>query len=136
MPLNLKMLESLDVKATTKAIAFARLALGGSYLLAPGPAMKLWPGRGGSTDDDEMMGRLLARSVGGRDVALAVGALLALSHDTPVRGWIEAASLADGVDALAIGIAFRHLPRNRAVLMFAASLGTAIIGRRLASAVG
>lgn len=134
--MNLDMLDSLDVKATTKAIAFARLALGGSYLLAPGLAMKLWPGRGGSTDEDESMGHLLARSVGGRDIALAVGALLALSHDAPVRGWIEAATLADGVDALAIGIAFRHLPRNRAVLMFAASLGTALIGRRLASAVG
>jgi hypothetical protein len=136
MHLNLTMPGSLDVKATTKAIAFARLALGASYLLAPGPAMKLWPGRSGSTDEDQAMARLLARSVGGRDVALAVGALLALSHDTPVRGWVEAACLADGVDALAIGIAFRHLPRNRAVLMFAASLGTAMIGRRLASSLG
>jgi hypothetical protein len=128
--------ERLDVRATTKAVALARIAPGGSYLLAPNLAMKLWPGRSGSTDDDRMVARLLARSVGGRDVALGVGALLALSHDAPVRGWIEAATLADGVDALAIAIAFRRLPRGRAVLMFAASLGTAVLGRGLASSVG
>jgi hypothetical protein len=136
MPLNKTLLDRLDVKATTKAIAYGRLALGASYLLAPGPAMKLWPGRAGSTEQDQAMGRLLARSVGGRDIALAVGVLLALGHDSPARGWVEAATLADGVDALAIGIAFRHLPRNRAVLMFAASLGTALVGRRLASSLG
>lgn len=130
------MTEKLDVRATTKAIALGRIALGGSYLLAPNLAMKLWPGRNGSTEDDGVVARLLARSVGGRDVALGVGALLALSHDAPARGWIEAATLADAVDALAIAIAFRHLPRGRAVLMFAASLGTAVLGRSLASSVG
>jgi hypothetical protein len=135
MPVN-ALAQKVDAKAVTKAVAFGRIALGGSYLLAPNLAMRLWPGRAAATEDDQAVARLLARSVGGRDVALAVGALLALSHDTPVRGWVEAACLADGVDALAIGIAFRHLPRNRAVLMFAASLGTAMIGRRLASSLG
>jgi hypothetical protein len=131
----MRLTDRLDVKATTKAIAFGRIALGGSYLLAPGLAMKLWPGRAATTDHDQVMAKLLARSVGGRDVALAVGALLAISHDTPVRGWVEAAMLADAVDALAIGLAFRHLPRGRAVLMFAASLGTAVAGRQLASSL-
>jgi hypothetical protein len=134
--MNLKVLDNVDVKATTRAIAVARIALGGSYLLAPGLAMRLWPGRGGSTGEDRAMSRLLARSVGGRDVALGVGALLAVSHDAPVRGWVEAATLADAVDAIAIGIAFRRLPRARAVLMFGASLGTALAGRRLASSLG
>jgi len=133
MPLNLKLPDNLDVKATTRAVAIGRIALGASYLVTPGLAMRLWPGRPGSTDEDRAVARLLARSVGGRDVALGVGALLALSHDSGVRGWTEAAMLADASDALAIGLAFRRLPRSRAVLMFAASLGTAVLGRVLAS---
>ena len=136
MNAKLDLREKLDVAAATRAIAFGRIALGGSYLLAPGLALKLWPGRGGTTDEDRAMDRLLARSVGGRDVALAVGALLALSHDAPVRGWVEAAMLADFVDALAIGLTFRRLPRARAVLLFGASLGTAVAGRFLASSLG
>jgi hypothetical protein len=140
MPLNLNLKtclpEGLDVKATTKAVAVGRIALGASYLATPGLAMRLWPGRPGSTGEDRAVARLLARSVGGRDIALGVGALLALSHDAPVRGWVEAAMLADAGDALAIGIAFRRLPRARAVLMFAASLGTAALGRVLASSDG
>ncbi len=136
MPLNLKLPDTVDVKATTRAIAGARIALGGSYLLAPGLAMKLWPGRAASTTEDRALARLLARSVGGRDIALGLGALLAVSHDAPVRGWIEAAALADAVDALGIVLAFRRLPPGRAVLMFAASLGTALLGRQLASSAG
>ena len=138
MPVSAKpqFLDNLDVPAATRAIAYGRIALGGSYLLAPGLALKIWPGRGGSTDEDRAMQRLLARSIGGRDVALAVGALLAVSHDAPVRGWIEAAMLADAVDALAIGLALRRVPRLRGVLLFAASLGTALAERKLASSLG
>ena len=123
-------------RAATRAVAAARIALGAAFLVAPGLALRMWPGRPGSTEQDRATARLLARSVGGRDVALGVGALLALSHDAPVRGWVEAAMLADMVDAAAIGIAFKGLPRPQAVLMFAASLGTAVAGRRLASSVG
>jgi hypothetical protein len=123
-------------RAATRAIAAARIALGGTFLVVPGLALRLWPGRPGTTAEDRAMARLLARSVGGRDVALGVGALLALSHDAPVRGWVEAAMLADMVDAVAIGIAFKGLPRARAALMFAASLGTAVAGRRVASSLG
>lgn len=138
MPVSAKsqFLDNLDVPAATRAIAMGRIALGGSYLLAPGLALRIWPGRGGSTDEERAMQRLLARSIGGRDVALAVGALLAVSHDAPVRGWIEAAMLADAVDALAIGLALRRVPRVRGVLLFAASLGTALVERKLASSLG
>ena len=129
-------LPKLDTRATTKAIAFGRIALGASYLVAAGPALKLWPGRGGTTDEDRAMDRVLARSLGGRDLALAIGTLLALSHDAPVRGWIEAAMLADAVDAVAIGAALRRLPRARGILLFGASLGTALIERQLASSLG
>jgi len=127
---------AVDVPATVRAVAMGRIALGLSYLVTPGVALKLWPGRAGSTERDEALLRMMARHTGGRDVGLGVGALLAQRHDAPVRGWLEAAMLADVLDAASIVVAFRHLPRTKAVLMLAAALGTAVAGQRLARTVG
>lgn len=126
----------LDHRAAARAIAFGRIALGSCFLLGAGPMLKLWPGRGGTSEEDRAVDRMLARSLGGRDLALAIGTLLALSHDAPVRGWIEAAMLADAVDAVAIGAALRRLPRGRGLLLFAGSLGAALVERQLASSLG
>ena len=128
--------DSVDVAATVRAVAVGRIALGASYLATPGLALKLWPGRAGSTERDEALLRMMARHTGGRDIGLGVGALLAQKHDAPVRGWLEAAMLADVLDAVSIVVAFRHLPRTKAVLMLVAALGTAVAGRQLAAATG
>jgi hypothetical protein len=128
--------ERVDMDTTVKAVAAGRIGLGLSYLLVPGASMRLWPGRSGSTDRDTALLRMMARHTGARDLGLGVGALLALQHDAPVRGWLEAAMLADVLDAVSIVIAFRHLPRTRALLMLGAALGTAAAGQRLASSVG
>ena len=132
----MRLSETIDVDATVRAVAVGRIALGVSYLATPGLALKLWPGRSGSTDRDEALLRMMARHTGGRDIGLGVGALLAQKHDAPVRGWLEAAMLADVLDAVSIVVAFRHLPRTKAVLMLVAALGTAVAGRQLASAAG
>ena len=124
----------LDVRSTVKAVAVGRIALGLSYLATPGLALKLWPGRAGSTERDEALLRMMARHTGGRDIGL--GVLFAQKHDASVRGWLEAAMLADVLDAASIVVAFRHLPRTKAVLMLVAALGTAVAGRRLAAAAG
>ena len=134
--MRVSLLDKIDMRATAKAMGAGRIALGLSYLLAPGAALRLWPGAPSSTPGDAAQLKHLARSTGGRDIALGAGVLLALSHDAPVRGWLEAASLADAVDAVAILLAFRHLPRTRAVLMLGAALGTAAAGRRVATSLG
>jgi hypothetical protein len=128
--------EGLDVAATVRAVAVGRIVLGAAYLATPGPALKLWPGRAGTTGRDEALLRMMARHTGGRDMALGVGALLAQRHDAPVRGWLEAAMLADLMDAVSIVFAFRHLPRAKAILMLGAALGAAVGGRQLADAAG
>ena len=128
--------DGVDVAATVRAVAIGRIALGMSYLATPGLALKLWPGRAGTTDRDQALLRMMARHTGGRDIGLGVGALLAQKHDAPVRGWLEAAMLADVLDAVSILLACRHLPRAKSVLMLGAALGTAVAGRRLASATG
>ena len=132
----MRLSDKVDVPATVRAVAIGRIALGASYLATPGAAMKLWPGRSGSTGRDEALLRMMARHTGGRDVGLGVGALLAQRHGGSVRGWLEAAMLADVLDAVSIVIAFRHLPRTKAVLMLVAALGTAVAGRQLAAAAG
>ena len=126
----------IDVPATVRAVGYGRIALGVSYMLTPGLALRLWPGRPTTTERDGALLRMMARSTGGRDIGLGLGAVLAQKHGTPVRGWLEAAMLADTADAVAIAIAFRHLPRTKALLMLGAALGTAAAGRKLASAVG
>lgn len=128
--------DQIDVPATVTAVAFGRIALGVSYLATPGLALRLWPGRSASNDTDGALLRMMARSTGGRDIGLGLGTLLAQKHDSAVRGWLEAAMLADVADAVAIAIAFRHLPRTKAVVMLGAAFGTAVAGRKLASAVG
>ena len=126
----------VDLDSTVKAVAYGRIGLGMSYLVTPRLALRLWPGRPSTTDADGTMLRMMARHTGGRDVGLGLGALFAQKHGTAVRGWLEAAMFADVTDALAIAIAFRHLPRAKAILMLGAALGTAAAGRKLASAVG
>lgn len=128
--------QEVDVDATVKAVALGRIGLGISYSLAPTRALRAWPGRAPSRGADGAVTRMLARSTGGRDISLGLGLLLAQRHGGPVRGWLEAAMLADVADAVSIVIAFRHLPRVRAVMMLGAALGAAGAGQRLARTVG
>ena len=99
---------NIDERAVAKAIAAGRIALGTSYSLAPGLALRLWPGRGSDSDPGS---RFLARSTGVRDLAIGMGTLFALQKDAPVRGWLEAGMLADAGDAVAVVLGIRHLPR-------------------------
>ena len=55
---------------------------------------------------------LLARMVGGRDIALGLGTVIALDRGTPVRGWLEGSALADAVDCLACVVGRSELPGN------------------------
>lgn len=119
-----------------KAVGLGRIGLGIGYSLTPALALRAWPGRRSSSEGDAALLKMMARSTGGRDISLGLGVLFAQKHDAPVRGWLEAAMLADVADAVAILIAFKHLPRARAVLMLGAALGTAAAGQRLARAVG
>ncbi len=126
----------MDEQDVVKAVGLGRIGLGVGYSLFPGLALRAWPGRPADTAGDAALLKMLARSTGGRDISLGLGVLFAQKHGTPVRGWLEAAMLADVADAVAILLTFKHLPRARAVLMLGAALGTAAAGHKLARAVG
>ena len=119
--------QPVSVPAGAKALALGRIGVGTAFLVAPGVCLRLSLG----AVESGPVTRMAARSVGARDVALGLGLLLALRHDAPVRGWLEAGALADAGDALATGLAFRHLGRARSGLAVAAALSSAALGRRL-----
>ena len=121
-----------DARRWARAVAWARIGIGTAAVVAPGPALGPWVG----PDDAARPGvKLLARGLGGRDIALGVGTLLAMSHDAPVRGWIEAGAVADASDTLGALLAFRRLPALPRWLFLAVSAGSVAVGRVLAPAV-
>ena len=106
-------------RKAAKLLALGRAALGAVAVVAPSVVARPWVGE---TPGGPATG-VLGRGLGGRDLALGMGALLAMSHDAPVRGWLEAGALADLTDALATAVNFQSLPPRgrRAVLALAAS---------------
>jgi hypothetical protein len=87
------------------SLARARIAIGVVSLLAPDLVGRTMTRRDGS----EAGTRLFARMVGARDLGLGVGLLVALDRGTPVRGWLEASAVVDGIDAVACLLARHHI---------------------------
>ena len=115
------------MESQVRALAAARVALGAAMALAPGPILRRWLG----PEAAQPMGRLLARSVAGRDIALGLGTLLALQHDAPVRGWLEATMLADAGDAVALLGGARHLSWPRLAAAAVPTVAALAVGRRV-----
>jgi hypothetical protein len=121
-----------DARRWATALAWGRIGIGVASVAAPRAALAPWVGE---DDAARPSVRLLARSLGGRDIALGVGTLLAMSHDAPVRGWIEAGALADAADTVGSVLVFRGLPTKTRWLFVAVSGGAVALGRILAPAV-
>lgn len=70
--------------------------------------------------------------LGGREIALGLGGLLATRHGGAVRGWAEASVLADGVDAVAltIGPGVSGWRRPAAVLMAGGAAVAGLVAAR------
>jgi uncharacterized membrane protein YeaQ/YmgE (transglycosylase-associated protein family) len=86
-------------------LALGRIAIGVVSLLAPGLVARTMTGRdrsGGGTS-------LFAGMVGARDFGLGLGTLKALDRGAPVRGWLEASALVDGIDVAACLLARHHI---------------------------
>jgi hypothetical protein len=94
--------------------------------------MRLWIG-----DERKTFGaRVITRAFGMREIALGVGTVLAVDHDAPVRGWLEAGVLVDTTDALATLLAYRRLPRVGRTLVAGGAAAAAVTGARLARQLG
>lgn len=104
-------------------IAAGRCALGVVALLLPTLPARPWVGASTAKSPG---GKVLARALGARDLALGVGAWRALRRR---RGgaseWVTAGALADVSDAVVTLATWRHLPRGGRALVFLAAAGSA-----------
>jgi hypothetical protein len=118
-------------RSLARALAWTRIALGALLVAAPAVADPFL----GPAEARRAGSRVLARGLGARDLALGTGVLLALRHDAPVRGWVEAGGLADAGDAVGILLGFSRLPRTLRWVMLAASAGAVATARMVAPGV-
>ena len=106
------------------ALAAGRVGLGGVAMVAPRVVAQPWIGERGN----DPLTAVLARALGGRDLALGLGVLIASRRGQPLRGWVEAGALADAVDAAVTLAAFGRLPNRGRLLVLAAAGGAAVVG--------
>jgi peptide-methionine (R)-S-oxide reductase len=101
------------------SVARCRIALGAAAVVAPELTARIMGGRRPS----DRIAPLFARMLGGRDMALGLGTVIAIDRGKPVRGWLEASALADTVDCVACVLAREDMsPR---AFQAAAGLGAA-----------
>jgi hypothetical protein len=115
----------MEARDLAVRLAGGRIAIGVVSLLAPGLVGRTMTGPDGAMGGT----RLFARMVGARDLGLGLGVLLALDRGAPVRGWLEASAVVDGIDAGACLLARRHLRAG----VFPAAVGLASAGALLSA---
>ncbi len=125
-------MERDQARQLAEAIAWGRIGIGITALLAPTVPMRPWVGRDFAW---QPRAKLLARSMGARDLALGIGVIMALRHDAPVRGWVEGSGMADACDVLATLLAFGKLPKGGRWLVLLSAGGAAAAARLAAPAV-
>jgi hypothetical protein len=85
----------MDATDLAVGLAGGRIAIGVVSLLTPGVVGRAMMG----PDGDSGGARVLLRVVAARDLALGIGVLAALDRNAPVRGWLRASAVVDGLDA-------------------------------------
>ncbi len=116
-------------RVLAQLIAWGRVGIGATAVVAPTVMSRPWIGASAG----EPSARLLARTMGGRDLALGIGALRALAvSDQEARPWVALGGMADLVDALSTVVAFGHLPRRSRWGILAVTVGAAVVSTRVA----
>jgi hypothetical protein len=113
----------MEARDLAVGLAGGRTAIGVVSLLAPGLLGRAMMG----PDGDSGGTRLFLRVVGARDIALGLGVLAALDREAPVRSWLRASAVVDGLDAAGSLIARQHLRPT----VFPAAVGAATAGALL-----
>ncbi len=125
-------MDRTTARKLAQLLAWGRFGIGATAVVAPGLAARPWVGDAGS----EPGARLFARAMGGRDLALGIGALRALAvSDDESRPWVALGGVADLVDAMATVAAFGQLPRRSRWAIVAVTLGAALASIRVAASL-
>ncbi len=125
-------MERDQARQLAEAVAWGRIAIGVTAIVAPTVPLRPWVGRDFAW---QPRAKLLARSLGARDLALGIGVILALRHDAPIRGWVEGGALADTGDVLATLLSFGKLPKGGRWLVLLSAAGAAASARLAAPSV-
>ena len=108
----------MNPRTMLTALAVGRLSLGALLVAKPqGLVGSGWIGE----DAKRPTAALAFRSIGARDVALALGTLGAQRSGSPLKPWLLGATLADTVDLVATFAAGRAVPKagKAAILLLA-----------------
>jgi hypothetical protein len=125
-------MDKAQARQLAETVAWGRIAIGITALVAPTLPLRPWVGRDFAW---QPRAKLLARSLGARDLALGIGVIMAIKHDAPVRGWVEGSGVADAGDVLSTLLAFGKLPKSGRWLVLLSAAGAAAAARVAAPAV-
>ncbi|HUY06989.1 MAG TPA: hypothetical protein VMU99_07000 [Acidimicrobiales bacterium] len=109
-------------------LGLLRCAIGVSALVAPTLPATPWVGR---VEAERSSVRLFTRTLGGRDLALGLGAVLAPDTSQGLSSWTSLGALADAGDFFATAVAFNKLPKLGRWLILTTTLMAAIVGAGL-----
>ncbi len=112
-----------DHRQAARWYALSRVGLGAALLAMP-RVVEGWVGPVGQRPEAKVLTRVAAA----RDVALGLGALLALREGAPARRWLQLAAASDAADAAASLTALRHLTARRSLPVAALAAGGAATG--------
>ncbi len=99
-------LSQANARRGAAALGAVRAGLGVVAFVVPDRVVEPWVGP--VVDPDKRA--VLARALGGRDLALGLGTLAALGNPSTLRSWVIAGGLADAGDLAATLIGVRRLP--------------------------
>ncbi|HEX3980988.1 MAG TPA: hypothetical protein VHW93_07180 [Acidimicrobiales bacterium] len=120
-----------QARRLARLVAWGRVGIGVTAIAAPTLMARPWIG----APAEDTASRLLARTMGARDLALGLGAVRALARtDQEARSWVALGGMADAIDALASLVAFRTLPRITRWGIMASTVGAALVSTRVAIA--
>jgi hypothetical protein len=120
----------MDEKQMAVNYAGARLGIGILMVVFPGLVFR------GIAGESTPVIRLIGRLVGIRDAILGAGALAALQNDEPAGRWAAYGAAADAGDALAVLLAYRHLPNRKRFGLLSLAVSGAATGAHIYSRAG
>jgi hypothetical protein len=116
----------LEDEEAARLLALARVVIGGAFLLFPRRAARVWTGEA----DHSATARLAVRALGARDLALGLGAIMALEEGKPAAAWLQAGVVADLSDA-ASALTARDLSAFRRLITVMSAGAAVVLGWRL-----
>jgi hypothetical protein len=122
------------------AVAAARVAIGVLALARPDVPSRPWVGVGTGAGDGTagLVARVFGRALGGRDLALGLGALVALNQpggENAAAVWVASGALCDALDAATTLAAWRELPRVTRWFVLSSAAGASLAGAAGAAAI-